>query len=574
MYKLLKQLDRQKNNQLQKRSPIFKSLLTIGAIAGITVVVMPFEANGQQCIEPLAGFNSSNYVIDTPLQGATNPTTILSFFNGAMQFTATRNGTATWSLGVRVRSDAGPLIGNYLFLQPQNANNYLITGNSVTYELTFPTPLTSLSLSVAGLNNNDGTTVTAFNGATVIPITPTNFSALSPASPPAALGLSVIPPNTVVGTSTLGGTQVDTNSYLLTIPGPVTRVSIVSGKNEVGNNSTVTIGFTTFNICYATLSGTVFEDTNGSQIQNGGEVGTNAGGLNAVLVNSSNNQVVNFTAVAADGTYSFNNVVPGTFTVRITTATATVGAAPPAVTLPTNWVTTGENLNGTIDGTPNSIIPVTVTPANITGINLGIRPVPSLNLVKRITAINGTDINTFVDGPNTATSNDNDPNWPSLNTQYLRGAIACPTIGLCPSVRPSDLIEYTIYFLSNGASPASNVQLCDQIPANTVFQPNTYGSGSGILLGWNVLNGALPLPNPANSTVDASKVALNNVPDADAGQFLAANVSVTNAPAPCNNGALNPNGAILVRLGADIPPATLGTPTNSYGFIRFRVRVN
>ena len=196
--------------------------------------------------------------------------------------------------------------------------------------------------------------------------------------------------------------------------------------------------------------------------------------------------------------------------------------------------------------------------------------VSSLNLVKRITAINGVSIPGFVDGTDTATANDSDVNWPTLNIQYLRGAIDT-------SVKPGDNVEYTIYFLSNGTKAVRNVQLCDRIPTDTVFQTDTYGSGNGILLGWNVTGGALPLPDPTTSTIGAGKVALNNAPDADAGQFLATNVSVTNAPAPCNNGASNPNGSILVRLGSaiDVPNATgSGTPTNSYGFIRFQVRVN
>jgi uncharacterized repeat protein (TIGR01451 family) len=227
--------------------------------------------------------------------------------------------------------------------------------------------------------------------------------------------------------------------------------------------------------------------------------------------------------------------------------------------------------NGAVGNGEVEDYPITITNAGVAG----------LNLVKRITAINNTAITGFVDGANTATSNDNDPNWPTANAQYLRGAIDCTTASPCnggtiSSVAPGGLIEYTIYFLSNGANPARNVQLCDRLPADTVFQPDTYGSGNGILLGWNTTGGALPLPDPTNSTIGAGKVALNNVPDADAGQFLATNVSVTNAPAPCNNGATNPEGAILVRLGAvtDVPNATgSGTPTNSYGFIRFQARV-
>ena len=209
----------------------------------------------------------------------------------------------------------------------------------------------------------------------------------------------------------------------------------------------------------------------------------------------------------------------------------------------------------------------TVTYIDNTGEDVTVGLPSSLNLVKRITAINGTNINGFVSDTPTATSNDSDARWPSLNTQYLRGAINAP------SVQPNDVIEYTIYFLSNGGRPARNVQLCDRIPTNTTFQPDTYGVGNGIVLGWD--STAAILPDPTTST-GPGKVALNNVPDADAGQFLATNVSVTNAPAPCNDGSTNPDGAILVRLGAttDVPFATgSGTPIDSYGFVRFAVRV-
>jgi uncharacterized repeat protein (TIGR01451 family) len=227
-------------------------------------------------------------------------------------------------------------------------------------------------------------------------------------------------------------------------------------------------------------------------------------------------------------------------------------------------------VNGTTTSTYDS---ASSTGEDVTIISL----VPSLNIVKRITAINGTNITGFVDGPDTATSNDNDSKWPT-NTQYLRGAINCNTVTPCNggTVAPNGLLEYTIYFLSNGTGAARNIQLCDRIPANTVFQPDTYGTGSGILLGWNTTGGVLPLPDPTNSTIGAGKVALNNIPDTDAGQFLATNVSATNSPTPCNDGVSNPDGALLVRLGAttDVPNATVsGTPTNSYGFIRFQVRV-
>jgi uncharacterized repeat protein (TIGR01451 family) len=125
------------------------------------------------------------------------------------------------------------------------------------------------------------------------------------------------------------------------------------------------------------ISGNVFDDGNGSKIQNiGTESGTNAGGLNAVLINSAN-EVVATATVDNNGNYTFGDLAGNaTYTVQITTDTATVGSAPPAVTLPNNWVSTGENLNGIADATADSKLSVRLTSSNVTTANFGIEQRP------------------------------------------------------------------------------------------------------------------------------------------------------------------------------------------------------
>jgi uncharacterized repeat protein (TIGR01451 family) len=247
------------------------------------------------------------------------------------------------------------------------------------------------------------------------------------------------------------------------------------------------------------------------------------------------------------------------------TTNVSAGAAGFDTTLgaPPGYVT---NNYGAIAGSPGLIQSIAIPTAQVKPGAVCVSSGTSLNLVKRITAINSININGFISGGAIPpTSNDGDDNWPSPNTQYLRGA-------LTSDYKSNDLIEYTIYFLSNGIVPVKNVQFCDRIPTNTVFEPNGYGTGNGILLGWDSTGSALP--DPSNSTVGAGKVALTNAADADTGQFLAANIA---APAFCGNGGANPNGAILVQLGAatNVPNATSsGTPANSYGFVRFKVRVS
>lgn len=181
---------------------------------------------------------------------------------------------------------------------------------------------------------------------------------------------------------------------------------------------------------------------------------------------------------------------------------------------------------------------------------------PALMLVKRITAVNTNNVNTTIDDP--GSTNDNNPNWPSpldsssnIST-YLQGALNGGV------VKPGDVLEYTIYFLSAGSAPATNINLCDLVPTNSTFVPNSFGS----------------LPELGiNLTIGSISTNLTNVPDADGGQFF--NPGATPSVS-CS--AANSNGAVVVNVvksPASLPNATApGTPNNSYGFIRFRARVN
>ena len=211
-----------------------------------------------------------------------------------------------------------------------------------------------------------------------------------------------------------------------------------------------------------------------------------------------------------------------------------------------------------------------------------INAVPSLNVVKRITAVNGTNITGYVAGTPIAGSDATDFRWPgsvdfNASPQYLRGAIACTTGTPCNGIsggRPGDTVEYTIYFLSNGTDNLRNVSICDRIPTNTTFETGTYGVGNGILLGWD--GNATALPDPTNSTPSANKVALtNSTGDLDKGKFFAAGNTLPNPPCGTAN---NDFGGVVVDVVSGVttvPIATAsGVPIPSYGFVRFNVRVN
>lgn len=232
------------------------------------------------------------------------------------------------------------------------------------------------------------------------------------------------------------------------------------------------------------------------------------------------------------------------------------------VQIPNDGTNTGNDPTKTDDDDPTLFTVSTVNP----------NP-PKVVLVKRITRINNQDFNDIVDGssavPTTAVNyvaaprdaDDNEANWPA---NYLRGRINAG------AVQPGDDIEYTIYFLSSGATNATNVKFCDLVPSNVTFVPTAFngltpndgvsGADQGMAL-------AVGNTNPT--------VYFSNLADSDRGTFYPANDPAT--PSYCPTG--NTNGAVAVEITRNpvlpfLPPATSpGTPTNSYGFVRFRAKV-
>jgi uncharacterized repeat protein (TIGR01451 family) len=200
---------------------------------------------------------------------------------------------------------------------------------------------------------------------------------------------------------------------------------------------------------------------------------------------------------------------------------------------------------------------------------------PKLLLVKRITAINlgqpgEIQFNNFIDDP--GTTNDNNSKWPDPdgnprnNTNaYLRGEINVP------GVKPADEVEYTVYFLSSGDENAKEIKICDVVPDHMTFVKNTYGVELGIGLGFN----STVLPTSPN-------LKLSNLLNDDQGDFYGTGTTppedlckkVTPANSLVNvNGTNNDNGAVVVKI-QNLPKANSpGSPTDSYGFIRFRGKV-
>ncbi|MBW4616277.1 MAG: hypothetical protein KME21_23985 [Desmonostoc vinosum HA7617-LM4] len=197
-----------------------------------------------------------------------------------------------------------------------------------------------------------------------------------------------------------------------------------------------------------------------------------------------------------------------------------------------------------------------------------------LLLVKRITRINNQDLTDIVDGlssvptsaanyvPEPYAGDDNDSIWPA---GYLRGLINAGT------VKPGDELEYTIYFLSKGASSATNVKFCDLVPSNSTFIPIAFNGNTPSDGGLPKSDQGIALGFSSNTPT----VYLSNIQDtSDRGRFYPVNDPDT--PLSCGS---NTNGAVFVNVtrNPDLPnlPAATQTnkPANSYGFIRFRARV-
>ncbi len=126
------------------------------------------------------------------------------------------------------------------------------------------------------------------------------------------------------------------------------------------------------------VCGNVLNDVNGltdNTVNGPGVNGPSLSGtpLYASLV--SNGVVIATVPVTSTGTYSFSNVANGAYSVVLTTNAA--GSTTPS--LPASWTSTGENVGTAAgnDGTPNGILPVTVSGASVTNANLGIEQVPT-----------------------------------------------------------------------------------------------------------------------------------------------------------------------------------------------------
>jgi hypothetical protein len=234
--------------------------------------VLDSDEGGQICASAVTvSLNTVPYAFNSLLNTSTtqSPVNINNLLFGSLNYTGTLVGSATWNAasgvapnnggGVQIKNNSVPTVGHYIYMQPVSTNTTTLTGantnNYAKYELVFPTAVTGFSFISAGLNNGDTYEIYAFNGATAVPLNATNLSGFSP-----ALGVDwevydLGDGMKVVGKSALGGTDVDTNIFITSIDGTVTRIEIRSYKNETtapNAGSRVTSAVTSFQYCTVT----------------------------------------------------------------------------------------------------------------------------------------------------------------------------------------------------------------------------------------------------------------------------------------------------------------------------------
>ncbi|XZF15898.1 T9SS type A sorting domain-containing protein [Chitinophagaceae bacterium MMS25-I14] len=135
--------------------------------------------------------------------------------------------------------------------------------------------------------------------------------------------------------------------------------------------STVTVG-----VCAVSLSGNILHDANGQSdttVNASGPVSGIPGNIYVSLVNASG-KIIETVQVNTDGSYNFENISAGTYSIVITTDSA--GSTTPV--LPSGWSNTGANL-GTGKGSTGAtgILPnIVVGTTDVTNANLGIQQSP------------------------------------------------------------------------------------------------------------------------------------------------------------------------------------------------------
>ncbi|MEH2325189.1 MAG: hypothetical protein V7K32_16840 [Nostoc sp.] len=256
-----------------------------------------------------------------------------------------------------------------------------------------PVDLTSNNITVPSGGRSTGTLLSAIAaanngsipaGATIVVRVPVTVTAADGQTVSVTLGNTSGQPSNSNTPYIVGANGSGTNDlYTVDNPdgtsgesaGPPINGDATNHRQEASAIQTVTVVNSV-----VTVTGTVFRDADGSITINGSDVGTNAGSTNlTIYAIDTTGKVVDKATVASNGTYSLPNVpVSSSVTLRLSNdSTVVIGAtAPTTPSLPTNWVNTGENKNGTTETITPGDIAITTARINIINQDFGIEQLP------------------------------------------------------------------------------------------------------------------------------------------------------------------------------------------------------
>jgi hypothetical protein len=240
------------------------------------------------------------------------------------------------------------------------------------------------------------------------------------------------------------------------------------------------------------IRGTIFDDANGltDNLING--TGTNAGGLFAVLTNATNT-VVASVSVAPGGTYRFDNVAPATYTVRLSTTAATVGSAPPVVSLPANWTFTGEGTAAAGDGLVNGSTSVIVGSSEVSGVNFGLDQLPTPTSTTLLARANPGGTNAITIPPSSLTGTDPD------------GTVASIRYVSFPTNTTTLYIGNTAY--TSATFPAGGITAASNLPVHLDPTDGTNGVVTSVISFRVVDNAGVESTTTATATIPFTCVA-------------------------------------------------------------------
>ncbi len=261
----------------------------------------------------------------------------------------------------------------------------------------------------------------------------------------------------------------------------------------------------------STVSGTVWNDINNSanntltNIFTAGESGSNAGGLNAILIDPVTNLVIASVPVAANGTYSFTNVPSfANLQVRLSTTAGTAGSAPPAAALPAGWSATsptGTNTTGDINtGTYNAADATRFGAIDDPSNDFGIQRLPESAFNLQAEQANPAGFGTVL-VPAGAFQTNNVGATPSTQ-DYDGGTVNNIRITGFPSNTNTITINGVVYINGGTCPPATT---CTPWPGSGVTVPYSNGAGPLQDISVDPINGSVSVVIPFVAVDNAGK---------------------------------------------------------------------